>query len=345
MRRPVDHRPGFYPQPNDWTCGPFALKHALAALGKLVDARDIKEIARSHWWSGTDEIQLARAAREFDCDLVLERRREPEAARKMLIKFLREQTPVLLCVDEWTHWITVVRHEDRRFVIIDSEDDPVLNVVTWQQLRTRWRYHDTDYDKRDPPILFDLLAVEPRTRTAVKADFHVERVKFLRRPENHALALHWDEYVEDLLEICRPPSTRITAPLSMGEFLRRHQELLVSRILYWHGDIEREAILRILRNFRFVSETYDLVIPASATRRAVADLAILVTMWVVASRGLDEMYGLGKTAEAVPRHVLKLGDTGNGARRHGVRHRARNGVTPAAAARTRPRRPSRRARA
>jgi hypothetical protein len=325
LPRHSDHRPGFYPQPNDWTCGPFALKHALAALGKLVDARDIKGIARSHWWAGTDEIQLARAAREFDCDLVLERRRDPDHARKLLVKFLREQTPVLLCVDEWTHWITVVRHEERRFVIIDSEDDPVLNVVTWPQLKTRWRYHDVDYDRNDPPILYDLLAVEPRTRTKVKADFHVERVKFLRRPENHNLALHWDEYVEDLLEICRPLTARLGDPLSMGEFLRRHQELLVSRITYWHGDIEREAVLRILRNFRFVAETYDLVIPASATRRAVADLAILVTMWVVASRGLDEMYGLGKTAEAAPR-VVKLAEssTRNGSRggratRNGVR--------------------------
>jgi len=345
MPRVSEHRPGFYPQPNDWTCGPFALKHALAALGKLVDAREIKEIARSHWWSGTDEIQLARAARAFECDLVLERRRDPEAARKMLMKFLREQTPVLLCVDDWTHWVTVVRYEDRRFVIIDSEDDPVLNVVTWGQLRTRWRYHDTDYDKDDPPVIYDLLAVVPRTRTAVKADFHVERVKFLRRPENHGLALHWDEYVEDLLEICRAPSVRISEPLSMGEFLRRHQELLVSRIVYWHGDIERDAILRILRNFRFVAETYDLVIPRSATRRAVADLAILVTMWVVASRGLDEMYGLGKTAEAPPRAVKAKSSNGRPAK-NGTRNASRsNGasLTPAVAARVRARLRSRRA--
>jgi hypothetical protein len=344
--RPVENRPGFYPQPNDWTCGPFALKHALAAIGKMVDAREIKEIARSHWWAGTNEIQLARAARTFETDLKLDRRRDAEQARKVLIKYLREQVPVLLCVDEWTHWITVVRYEDRRFVIIDSEDDPVLNVVTWSQLRARWRYHDVDYDKDDPPILYDLLAVVPRTRTTVKADFHIERVKFLRRPENHALALHWDEYVEDLLEICRPPSTRASDPLSMGEFLRRHQELLVSRIIYWHGDIERDAILRILRNFRFVSETYDLVIPVSATRRAVADLAILVTMWAVALRGLDEMYGLGKTLEAEPRAVPRTSDSGsrNGAR-NGARS-SRNGViSTAAAARIRGRRPTRRARA
>ena len=90
--------PGFYPQPNEWTCGPFALKHALLALGRMVDVTQISPTARTHWWSGTDEIQLARAAREFECDLVLERRSDAEQARKLLVKYLREQTPVLLCV-------------------------------------------------------------------------------------------------------------------------------------------------------------------------------------------------------------------------------------------------------
>jgi hypothetical protein len=290
---PTEGASGFYPQPNDWTCGPFALKHALVALGQIVDAREIALEAKSHWWSGTDEIRLARAARQFDCDLLMERRRDAEQARKLLVKYLREQTPVLLCVDNWGHWITVVRAHASRFVVIDSGLDPVLNILTWPQLRARWQYRDTDYDASDPPVLYDLLAVQPRFRPTVKADFSQERVKFLRRPENHTLALFWNEYLEDLLEICRPASPSMVDSLSMGEFLRRHQELLLSRVTYWHGDIDREAILRLLRNFKFVSETYGLVIPSSATRRAVADLSILVTMWVVARRGIDELYGEG----------------------------------------------------
>lgn len=289
---PGPHRPGFYPQPNEWTCGPFALKHAMVTLGRAVEAVEIANTARTHWWSGTNEIRLARAARSFDCDLVLERSRHAEEARKRLVKHLREQVPVLLCVDEWTHWITVVGVEGRRFLVIDSEQDPVLTIHTWPQLRARWCYRDVDFDRDTPPVLYDLHAIVPRFKSAVKADFSVERIKFLRRPENRSLALYWNEYLEDLLEICKPPSGRIAEPLSMGEFLRRHQELIVSRVAFWHGDIDREAIVKILRNFRFVSDTYGLVIPAAATRRAAADMAILVTMWVVAVRGIDAMYGM-----------------------------------------------------
>jgi hypothetical protein len=155
------------------------------------------------------------------------------------------------------------------------------------------------------------MAVTPRFRTSVRGDFSVERVKFLRRPENRRLARHWNEYLEDLLEICKPPTHRIAEPLSMGEFLRRHQELLLTRVVYWHGDVNRDEVSRVLRDLRFVSETYGLVIPASMSRRALADLAILISLWASADRGVNAMFGaLG--SEPRPANARKKR---NGARR------------------------------
>jgi hypothetical protein len=138
---------------------------------------------------------------------------------------------------------------------------------------------------------YDLHPVRPKFRVNVKAKFSVERARFLRRAENADLAKHWDAYLGDLLEICRPRSSRSTDALSMGEFLRRHQELLISRLSYWHGSISRERIARILRNFRFVAETYALVIPTTVTRQALVDLSMLLAMWASASEGIGEMYG------------------------------------------------------
>ena len=283
---------GLYEQPNDWTCGPFALKHALVALGRLTDETAISQVAHPHWWAGTDEVKLARAARAFDCDLPFIRRSDPERAYATLARYIAQRLPVILCVDEWGHWITVVRHEDDRFVVIDSKSEPVLNVLSWPSLRNRWAY--VEYDEWDEPsTYFDLHPLKPRFRVTIKAQFSVERAHFLRRPENSDLALHWDSYLGDLLEICRPRSSRGTDALSMGEFLRRHQELLVSRVVYWHGDVLRDQVLRILRNFRFVAETYALIIPGASTRRALADLAILLALWAAAGHGVGAMYGSG----------------------------------------------------
>jgi hypothetical protein len=282
---------GFHPQPNDWSCGPFALKHALIALGQNVDEQRLARAAGTHWWSGTDEIKLARAARSSECDLPLIRRRNPDRAKRRLSGYLRRGVPVLLSVDDWEHWIAVVRRQRDSFVVIDSNLDPVLEVLSWAQLHRRWRYEDSDFDEDDPPSLYDMFPVKPRFSVALKADFSVARVRFLRRPENQGLAAYWDVYLGDLLEICRPPSARFNNPLSMAEFLRRNQSLLLSRVLYWHGAVERAEVTRLLRNFRFVAETYGLVIPADSARRAVADISILVAMWVVASRGVGDMYG------------------------------------------------------
>ena len=284
---------GFYPQPNDWSCGPFALKHALVALGQMASESEIAKHARTHWWSGTDEIRLAKAARAYGCELRYVRHRDPERARKELIAALR-RGPVLLCVDDWGHWIAVLRHHQGTFVVVDSDLDPVLNLLTWTKLRRRWRYLDTDYDDLDPPELYDLYAVKPRFRAPMRADFSVTRVKHLRRASNQDLAEHWNSYLDDLLAICRPRHNRMLLPLSMAEFLRRHQDLIVSRTDYWHGDVEPTAVKQLLSKYRFVAETYGLVIPRAASRRAVADIAILATLWIATTRGVGPMYGSGE---------------------------------------------------
>lgn len=278
---------GLYRQPNDYSCGPFALKHALVTLGKLADEEAISAVAHPHWWAGTDEVKLARAARHFGCDLPLVRRTSEDRAFGVLDRYIERKLPVILCVDDWGHWITVVRQEQNRYVVLDSKDAPVMQVLSRGQLKKRWNYRE----ENENPDLFDLHPVMPRFRVSVKAQFSVERAQYLRRPSNADLAKHWDAYLEDLLEICHPRSGRTAGALSMGEFLRRHQELLVSRLLYWHGDIEKEAAVRLLRNFRFVAETYALVIPLSSTRRALADLAMLLAMWAASGRGIGEMYG------------------------------------------------------
>lgn len=257
----------------------------------MADGEKLARIAGSHWWSGTNEIRLARAARASDCELTLIRTRTPEKARKELAGYLKRNIPIILCVDDWQHWITVLAAEADKLVVVDSNLDPVLQVIPWSKLRLRWRYLDRDYHSEEPPELYEGYALVPKFRVSMRGKFSVDRVQHLRRTDNQNLALHWDVYLEDLLAICRPRNARHDNPLSMAEFLRRNQELIVSRVMFWHGDASRRELLRLIRSFRFVAETYGLVIPKDAARRAVADMAILTAMWVVARRGIGPMYG------------------------------------------------------
>lgn len=279
------------PQPNLWQCGPFALKHAMVTLGIFADEKDITRYARTRSNYGTDEKQLARAAKEYDCDLLMIRRHDPEAAKRQLLKYLRKGIPSLVCVHEWSHWITVVKTEGGKFIILDSRDKAVLQIVTWNRLKKMWVYYEPDeYDKEHRHTIYDFHPVVPRVRIHTKAKFSIARAKFLRRPENRLLAQFWDQYVEDLLALCRPRTILSRNVFSLGEFLRRHEEMILEQVAYWHGSINRKKANKILDNMHFVADTYGLVIHEEDEKRTIAGIASILSLWAASEYGVRKIY-------------------------------------------------------
>ena len=285
---------GLYPQPNKWQCGPFALKHALIMLGKIVNEREVSRIAGTHWWAGTDEIKLSRAAKAYDCEMKIIRRKNSLRAKRELLLALKKGSPALLCVDQWNHWITVVGAERDKFILIDSREAPVVCIDTWRALRRRWAYREIDKD--DPTqtqTLFDLHPVIPRFRARRTAHFSLKRARYLRRPENRAFATHWDEYFTDLSHICTPRTPRSENVFPMGELLRRHGAMIRSQIAFWHGTVKPEQVGRILHNLKFVADTYDLVVRKEDEKRAVAAITANLAFWAASKFGVGEVYGNG----------------------------------------------------
>ena len=282
---------GFQPQSNRWQCGPFALKHALAILGIFADEREISRVAGTDRESGTDELQLTRAAHRYDCDLLHLRQYDTETARRELVSYLREDHPVLLCAYEWSHWVTVVNENRNRYVLLDSREEAVLRICTWPELEGMWVFH-----RRDPvnsqlvETLYDFHPVIPRYRVPTRADVSVKRARYLRRPENRELAKEWDKYVEDLLAICNPRTPLSSNVLSLGEFLRRHGDMMVDQVAYWHGWIEKRRARKVLSNLRFVADTYGLVIHEENEKRAIAGISALLTLWAGGRYGVTPVY-------------------------------------------------------
>jgi hypothetical protein len=285
---------GLYPQPNKWQCGPFALKYALIMLGKIVNEKEVSRIAGTHWWSGTDEIKLARGAKTYGCEMPLIRRKNSLRAKRELLLALKKGHPCLLCVDGWNHWITVVGAEKGKYIVVDSKEAPVVSISDWHELKRRWVYKEIDED--DPTqieTLFDLHPVIPRFRIRTHARFSLEKAKYLRRPENREFASHWDEYFNDLTTICTPRTPRSERVFPLGELFRRHGVMISSQIAYWHGTVKESRIRKLLRNLRFVADTYDLVVREDDEKRAIAAITALVTLWAASKHGVGEVYGNG----------------------------------------------------
>lgn len=282
---------GIEPQPNLWQCGPFALKHALIVLGIFAEQRTITRIAASRSTYGTNEVQLRRAANHFDCSLPMIRRHDPETARKELLVFLRRGIPTLLCVDEWNHWVTAVKAEDGRFILLDSREKAVLTIMRWSVLRKRWIHSEQDkYDRNHWESMYDLHPVIPKFRIDTKAKFSLARAQYLRRPENRILSQFWDHYLVDLMTIARPRTSLSIRVLSMGEFFRRHERMILSQVDYWHGAIERRRAMKILKNLHFVADTYGLVIPNEDEKRAIAGITAILTLWAASKFGSLPVY-------------------------------------------------------
>jgi len=276
----------FYPQPNKYQCGPFALKYALVMLGIFKDEDQIGIIAGSTWWAGTDEFGLARAARRFNCRMKHFQSSNPDDARRLLIQNLKKGYPCILSVKNWEHWNTVVSYQKGKFVVIDSELEKVVSVVTSTQLLRNWKY----VEKGTDIVSYDGYALIPKFKVHTRAKFTPEKAIQLMYDKNEDLARKWDQYTNDLITICKPRTKLSYNVITFTEFLRRNELNLVKRVANWHGEPTYSELKKILMNMKFVAEVYDLVIPEDEEKRAAIDVASILMMYSCGKYGMTSIY-------------------------------------------------------
>ncbi|HZW39803.1 MAG TPA: cysteine peptidase family C39 domain-containing protein [Ignavibacteriaceae bacterium] len=275
----------FYPQPYKYQCGPFALKYGLVMLGRFENEKEIGKKAGSTWWYGTDEIGLAKAAKSFDCRMKYFKREDPKEAVKVLVKHLKLGMPCILSVDNWEHWFTVINEQQGRFIIVDSGLDKVIVTYSAAQLIKRWRYKDEEGN-----VSFDAYALASKYKPLTQANFSLEKARYVMRERNKQLAERWDTYFNDLITICRPRNPLSKRTISFNEFLRRHEKLLVKEIADWHGTPTYREIKKVLKNFQFVADVYDLIIRVEDQKKALIDLSAILMMYACGKYGMDPIY-------------------------------------------------------
>lgn len=275
----------FYPQPNKYTCGPFALKYALVMLGVFINEKKIAAVAGSTWWAGTDEIGLARAAKKFQCQMKYFKEEIPEAALERLNRELDKNIPCILSVSSWEHWLTVIGHKHNKYIVVDSGQDKVINILSPRQLLKKWKYVD-----ELGCFSFDGYSIIPKFKVTTKAQFTLEKAKYVMYTKNEPLARKWDTYFNDLILICRPRTRLSSNIISLNEFLRRHEKNLVEKVAFWHGTPKHIELKRILRNMQFVGEVYDLVIHEEDEKKALIDLTSILMMYACGKYGMEPSY-------------------------------------------------------
>ena len=251
---------GIYPQPNSWLCGPFALKHALIALGVFENEWAIARAAGTDT-GGTDERDLARAAREHDCSVRMVRVHYAEDARDELVHHLAAGMPTLLCIEQWDHWITAMHHENGHFVLFDSRGPHVIRVMTWEELRPKWEYREASGG-----LIYDLHPVVSRNSHSMgTATFSLARARWLAQPQHAGLARQWSDYARLLLAYGRSRPTggnhdMFSRPLS--DALTGLEARLVVEANARVDSADTGVTRQVIERLRFVADAYDLNIEA-----------------------------------------------------------------------------------
>jgi ABC-type bacteriocin/lantibiotic exporter with double-glycine peptidase domain len=126
-------------QQRDYWCGVASVQNALECIGIKVTQGELAKKMAVTEDDGASEEELKRAVlaanRGFDeCH-------EPNQAiaENWLWEFLVARGPVVLCVDEWDHWVTVIGVMADRYVVFDPAKGAGIRVYDRQALLTRWR--------------------------------------------------------------------------------------------------------------------------------------------------------------------------------------------------------------
>lgn len=167
-KRPVLVRTALlHPQKNKWSCGPMALRHCLLTYGLDVPVQRLALYAGTTR-SGTDEYSLRRAAKRLKFQLDFQDYRTAKSAKAAILASLERKRPLMLCIDDWDHWIAVLHHSRRGFLVFDSNrPGPVIQLRSWEWLcsklrvnhSTRWAWYFGD-DHRPIYSVYSLAPVQ-----------------------------------------------------------------------------------------------------------------------------------------------------------------------------------------
>lgn len=125
-------------QLDDFDCGPTAIANAFEVHHRRIGLHGLRALTHCDP-DGADEDDLLRALLAYGCPVDVHESDTPRLARLWLVDSVQQGRPVLLCVDRWSHWVTVIGLVGSDLVIVDpARETGGTFVVGFKALARRW---------------------------------------------------------------------------------------------------------------------------------------------------------------------------------------------------------------
>lgn len=123
----------------DHDCGPTAIANAFEYHHRRIGLRGLRELCGASEAEGTDEHGIMRALITYGCGVDEHADDDARAALAWVHSSLLAGRPVLLCVDRWEHWVTIIGVSARQVTLYDpARETGGTFVLRDKDLRSRW---------------------------------------------------------------------------------------------------------------------------------------------------------------------------------------------------------------
>lgn len=127
-------------QQRPYSCGIASIQNALECLGVKCTQGEIRKRCHCDPDHGTGELEVIRALLSYKAQVDEWANRNKLDSMRWLQQHLWDVGPVILCVDEWEHWVTAIGIlSQTTFLVFDPARGAGLKVYSWDGLATRWR--------------------------------------------------------------------------------------------------------------------------------------------------------------------------------------------------------------
>ena len=133
-----------YFQKRSYWCGPASTQIALRILGRSVSQSKLAELMNTTEDAGTDEYGIIKALSDLNCNFD-ELRFDHSGLAKKQLATLSTGWPIILCVDQWTHWVCLAGGCGERYFMFDPAREHLnkktngVQALTLKRLMERWR--------------------------------------------------------------------------------------------------------------------------------------------------------------------------------------------------------------